>query len=203
MVTSVMQRCRRVGVAVIACLALVQGCRDIGNDEGAARINVPIDSLLAPPGFVAERWPSQGRELYDTVTPTLRPAEARRRDWWTHDRSHGISQEILQFTGTDDANDHFRRADPRTYDEDYPFESTNLEGTRLLAQMSSVSIVWALRGRQTRAACGLFGPGTGSTSSGSTMLPAWCSMIRIPTLPSRFRELMSTGSLATCDLSTN
>jgi hypothetical protein len=63
--------------------------------------------------------------------------DAKRRSWEILDYSGGLEQEIFKFDSPEDAERKFDRADPRSYDEDFPLRVDESESYRSVSANES------------------------------------------------------------------
>jgi hypothetical protein len=106
-------------ILVVVALLMPLGCGH-SSDRVGARPVLPVDRVLASPGFAAQQWPHERWELYNTVTVPLSKGENRSRRWTTENRSATLDQAIHRLANDGAAHATFRQEDPRSYDEDFP-----------------------------------------------------------------------------------
>lgn len=147
------RRSSPVGSLIVAAVLMMPlGCGG-SSDAGGERPVLPVDRVLAPPGFVARQWPEEKWELYNTVTVPLSKGEHRSRSWTTAGRSATLDQAIHRLANGGDAHGVFRREDPRSYDEDFPlridassrYHSVSAEESRVYCLAPDGSR-WSLKG---------------------------------------------------------
>lgn len=111
--------CHAKTVLVAVALLILSGCGNSGASIGERPV-LPVDRVLASPGFAAQQWPHERWQLYNTVTVPLSKGEHRSRRWSTENRSATLDQAIHRLANDGAAKATFRQEDPRSYDEDFP-----------------------------------------------------------------------------------
>jgi hypothetical protein len=126
---------RLAAIGAVLFFGIAVGC---GDSAGPSRPKMSVDNLLAPAEFGVENWPIEGWQLYQTVSLRFGGTEyAKRRSWEIFDYSGELEQEIFKFGSPADAERKFDRADPRSYDEDFPLRVDESESYRSVSANES------------------------------------------------------------------